>query len=86
MEIQNVIVRKPVSITNKLEAAAILSSIDISKFPKSTEEIDALPLAKKVEVMRIAAELDHAAKLLGFLGVKEMTDFTNMYGPEALIL
>lgn len=85
MEIQRVIVRRPVNAGDKFKGLMILMTVDMSKFPRTIEEVKALPLERQREVFRMATDIDRAARLLGFLGVKEMTDFIKMYGPDSLL-
>lgn len=85
MEIQRVIIRRPVNAGDKFKGLTILMTVDMSKFPRTIEEVKALPFERQKEVVRMATDIDRAARLLGFLSVKDMTDFIDMYGPDALL-
>lgn len=84
MEIQKIVIRRPVSTEDKLKGLAIIMSVDMSKFPKTIDAIKSLPFDKQREAFDIAVKIDHAARLLGFLSVRDMTTFIDMYGPNSL--
>lgn len=85
MEIQKIVVRRPVSTDDKLKGLALIMSIDMSKFPKTIDTIKSLPFDKQRELFYTAVKIDHAARLLGFLSVRDMTTFIDMYGPDSLL-
>ena len=85
MEIQKIVVRRPVSTDDKLKGLAIIMSIDMSKFPKTIDAIKSLPFDKQREIFYTAVKIDRAARLLGFLSVRDMTTFIDMYGPNSLL-
>ena len=85
MEIQKIVIRRPVSIDDKLKGLAIIMSVDMAKFPKSIDAAKSLPFDKKREAFYMAAKIDRAARLLGFLNVRDMATFIDMYGPESLL-
>lgn len=85
MEIQKIVIRRPVSIDDKLKGLAIIMSVDMAKFPKTIDAAKSLPFDKKREAFYMAAKIDHAARLLGFLNVRDMATFIDMYGPESLL-
>ena len=85
MEIQKIVIRRPVSTEDKFKGLAIIMSVDMSKFPKTIDAIKSLPFDKQREAFNIAVKLDRAARLLGFLGVRDMTTFIDMYGPNSLL-
>lgn len=85
MEIQKIVIRRPVSTEDKLKGLAIIMSVDMSKFPKTVDEVKSLPFDKQREAFYTAIKLDRAARLLGFLGVRDMTTFIDMYGPNSLL-
>ena len=66
MEIQKIVIRRPVSTKDKLKGLAIIMSIDMSKFPKTIDAINSLPFDKQREAFYIAVKIDRAARLLGF--------------------
>lgn len=84
MEIQKIVIRRPVSTDDKLKGLAIIMSIDMTKFPKTIDTIKSLPFDKQREVFYTAVKIDRAARLLGFLSVQDMTTFIDMYGPDSL--
>lgn len=85
MEIQKIVIRRPVSIDDKLKGLAIIMSVDMAKFPKTIDAAKSLPFDKKREAFYMAAKIDCAARLLGFLNVRDMATFIDMYGPESLL-
>ena len=85
MEIQKIVIRRPVSIDDKLKGLATIMSIDMSKFPKTIDAAKSLPFDKQREAFYMAAKIDSAARLLGFLNVRDMSTFIDMYGPESLL-
>lgn len=85
MEIQKIVIRRPVSIDDKLKGLATIMSIDMSRFPKTIDAAKSLPFDKQREAFYMAAKIDSAAKLLGFLNVRDMATFIDMYGPESLL-
>jgi hypothetical protein len=85
MEIQKIVIRRPVSTDDKLKGLAIIMSIDMTKFPKTIDTIKSLPFDKQREVFYTAVKIDRAARLLGFLSVQDMTTFIDMYGPDSLL-
>ena len=85
MEIQKIVIRRPVSIDDKLKGLATIMSIDMSRFPKTIDAAKSLPFDKQREAFYMAAKIDSAARLLGFLNVRDMATFIDMYGPESLL-
>ena len=85
MEIQKIVTRRPVSIEDKLKGLAIIISVDMAKFPKTIDAAKSLPFDKQCEAFYMAAKIDSAARLLGFLNVRDMATFIDMYGPESLL-
>lgn len=85
MEIQKIVIRRPVSTEDKLKGLAIIMSVDMSKFPKTIDAVKSLPLDKQREAFYMAAKIDHAARILGFLNVRDMATFIDMYGSESLL-
>lgn len=85
MEIQKIVIRRPVSTEDKLKGLAIIMSVDMSKFPKTIDAIKSLSFDKQREVFYTAVKIDRAARLLGFLSVQDMTTFIDMYGPDSLL-
>ena len=85
MEIQKIVIRRPVSTEDKLKGLAIIMTVDMSKFPKTIDAIKSLPFDKQLEVFYTAIKIDSAARLLGFLGVQDMITFIDMYGPDSLL-
>ena len=85
MEIKKIVIRRPVSIDDKLKGLAIIMSIDISKFPKTIDAAKSLPFDKQREAFYMAAKIDSAARILGFLNVRDMITFIDMYGPDSLL-
>ena len=85
MEIQKIVIRRPVSIDDKLKGLATIMSIDMSRFPKTIDAVKSLPFDKQREAFYMAAKIDSASKLLGFLNVRDMATFIDMYGPESLL-
>lgn len=84
MEIQKIVIRRPVSTEDKLKGLAIIMSVDMSKFPKTMDAIKSLSFDKQREIFYTAVKIDRAARLLGFLSVRDMTTFIDMYGPDSL--
>ena len=85
MEIKKIVIRRPVSIDDKLKGLAIIISVDISKFPKTIDAAKSLPFDKQREAFYMAAKIDSAARILGFLNVRDMITFIDMYGPDSLL-
>lgn len=85
MEIQKIVIRRPVSTEDKLKGLAIIMSVDMSKFPKTIDAIKSLSIDKQREIFYTAVKIDRAARLLGFLSVRDMTTFIDMYGPDSLL-
>lgn len=85
MEIQKIVIRRPVSIDDKLKGLAIIMSVDMAKFPKTIDAAKSLPFDKQREAFYTAFKIDSAARLLGFLSVQDMITFIDMYGPESLL-
>ena len=85
MEIQKIVIRRPVSTDDKLKGLAIIMSVDMAKFPKTIDAAKSLPLDKQREAFYMAAKIDSAARLLGFLSVRDMITFIDMYGPDSLL-
>ena len=85
MEIQKIVIRRPVSTDDKLKGLAIIMSVDVSKFPKTIDDAKSLPFDKQREVFYTAVKIDSAARLLGFLSVFDMITFIDVYGPDSLL-
>ena len=85
MEIQKIVIRRPVSTEDRLKGLAIIMSVDMSKFPKTIDAVKSLPFDKKREAFYTAVKIDRAARLLGFLNVRDMITFIDMYGPDSLL-
>ena len=85
MEIQKIVIRRPVSTEDRLKGLTIIMSIDMSKFPKTIDAVKSLPFDKQREVFYTAVKIDRAARLLGFLSVRDMITFIDMYGPDSLL-
>lgn len=85
MEIQKIVIRRPVSAEDKIKGLGIITSIDMAKFPKTIDAIKSLPFDKQREIFYTAVKIDRAARLLGFLSVRDMTAFIDMYGPDSLL-
>ena len=85
MEIKKIVIRRLVSIDDKLKGLAIIMSVDMSKFPKTIDAVKSLPFDKQREAFYMAAKIDRAARLLGFLNVRDMITFIDMYGPDSLL-
>ena len=85
MEIQKIVIRRPVSTEDKLKGLAIITSVDMAKFPKTIDAAKSLPLDKQREAFYTAVKIDIAARLLGFLSVQDMSTFIDMYGPNSLL-
>ena len=84
MEVKKVIIRRPVSTTDKVTAMVIISNIDTERFTqlintKSTTPDEVLFVAKTI------ATFDNAAKLLGFNGLNDMIEFAKIYGADAVM-
>ena len=84
MEIQKIVIRRPVSTEDKLKGLAIIMSVDMSKFPKTMDAIKSLSFDKQREIFYTAVKIDRAARLLGFLSVRDMITFIDTYGPDSL--
>ena len=85
MEIQKIVIRRPVSTEDRLKGLAIIMSVDMSKFPKTIDAVKSLPFDKQREAFYTAVKIDSAARLLGFLSVRDMITFIDMYGPDSLL-
>lgn len=85
MEIQKIVIRRPVSTEDRLKGLAIIMSVDMSKFPKTIDAVKSLPFDKQREAFYTAVKIDRAARLLGFLSVHDMATFVDMYGPDSLL-
>lgn len=84
MEVKKIIIRRPVSTTDKVMAMTIIAAVDTERFTqlintKSTTPDEVLFVAKTI------ATFDNAAKLLGFNGLNDMIEFTKIYGAEAIM-
>lgn len=84
MEIQKIVIRRPVRTEDKVKGLAIITSVDMAKFPKTIDAIKSLPFDKQRKVFYTAVKIDRAARLLGFLSVRDMITFIDMYGPDSL--
>lgn len=85
MEIQKIVIRRPVSTDDKLKGLAIIMSVDMAQFPKTIDAVKSLPFDKQREAFYMAVKIDRAARLLGFLSVRDMITFIDMYGPDSLL-
>lgn len=79
MEIKSVIARKPVSDLSRLNGLYILATLDMKKIQALTKPENDIPF-----VLQTAAQIDTAAKLLGFRNFNDMIEFMKMFGPDSL--
>lgn len=79
MEIKSVIARKPVSDLNHIRGLAILATLDTKRIQSLTKPENDIPF-----FMQTVAQVDKAAKLLGFRNYNDMIEFTKMFGPDSL--
>lgn len=79
MEIKSVIARKPVSDLSRLNGLWILSRLDVDKIQTLTKPENDIPF-----VLQTIAQLDKAAKYLGFSNFNDMIEFVNLFGPDSL--
>lgn len=79
MEIKSVITRKPVSYVSRINGLLILTSMDVNKIQAIEKPENDIPF-----VLQTVAQVDKAAKLLGFRNYNDMIEFTKMFGPESL--
>lgn len=79
MEIKSVIARKPVSDLSRLNGLWILARMDVNKIKAIEKPENDIPF-----VLQTVAQVDKAAKLLGFRNYNDMIEFTKMFGPESL--
>ena len=79
MEIKSCITRKPVSDFSRFKGLLILARINMNKIRAIKNPEDDIPL-----VLQTIAQIEKAAKLLGFSNFNDMIEFTKMFGPESL--
>lgn len=79
MVIKSVIARKPVSDLSRLNGLWILTRMDVNKIQAIEKPENDIPF-----VLQTIAQIDKAAKLLGFRNYNDMIEFTKMFGPESL--
>lgn len=79
MEIKSCITRKPVSAGERLIGLWIIATLDTKRIKELTKPENDIPF-----VMQTIAQVDKAAKLLGFRNYNDMIEFTKMFGPESL--
>ena len=79
MEIKSVIARKPVSDLNHIRGLAILATLDTKRIQSLTKPENDIPF-----VLQTIAQLDKAAKYLGFSNFNDMIEFMNLFGPDSL--
>lgn len=79
MEIKSVIARKPVSDLSRLNGLWILARMDVNKIQAIEKPENDIPF-----VLQTVAQVDKAAKLLGFRNYNDMIEFTKMFGPDSL--
>lgn len=79
MEIKSIIARKPVSDLSRLNGLWILTRMDVNKIQAIEKPENDIPF-----VLQTIAQIDKAAKLLGFRNYNDMIEFTKMFGPESL--
>lgn len=79
MEIKSVIARKPVSDLSRLNGLWILARMDVNKIQAIEKPENDIPF-----VLQTIAQIDEAAKCLGFSNFNDMIEFTKMFGPESL--
>ena len=63
----------------------LLCLLTCPNFQKTIDDVKSLPFDKQREVFYMAVKIDRAARLLGFLSVRDMTTFIDMYGPDSLL-
>lgn len=79
MEIKSVITRKPVSDLSRLNGLLILASMDVKKIQAVEKPENDIPF-----VLQTIAQMDKAAKYLGFVNFNDMIEFVKLFGPESL--
>lgn len=79
MEIKSVIARKPVSDLNHIRGLVILATLDTKRIQALTKPENDIPF-----VLQTIAQLDKAAKYLGFSNYNDIIEFVKMFGPESL--
>lgn len=79
MEIKSIIARKPVSDLSHFKGLCILATLDTKKIQALTKPENDIPF-----VLQTIAQVDKAAKLLGFRNYNDMIEFMKMFGPESL--
>ncbi len=79
MGIKSVITRKPISDLDRLNGLWILATLDTKKIQALTNPENDIPF-----VLQTIAQIDKAAKYLGFSNFNDMFEFTKLFGPESL--
>lgn len=79
MEIKSVIARKPVSDLSRFIGLSILTTLDTKRILALTKPENDIPF-----VLQTVAQVDEAAKCLGFSNFNDMIEFTKMFGPDSL--
>lgn len=82
MSIDKVVVRKPVSLADKLAGVSIIMAIDTERLNKMRPRAS---LKDTLYCLDIYTKLSKAAKLLGFDSFESMNKFMDMFGVDALM-
>lgn len=85
MDVKRVIVRKPVTVADKLKGMEIIRTTDMSKIPGTVRNFVESSDKEKMNCLHVVVALDTAARLLGFCTLLDLSDFISMYGPDALL-
>ena len=85
MEVEKVIIRRPVSNADKLRAMTIFANIDMVQFTQLiSPDNNNHSLDDILFVTKTITEIDNASKLFGFSSMTDFADFVKIYGVDAL--
>lgn len=79
MEIKSCITRKPVSDLSRFKGLLILARINMNKIRAIENPENDIPF-----VLQTIAQIDKAAKCLGFSNFNDMIEYTKMFGLDSL--
>lgn len=84
MEVTRVIVKKQMTMSDKLSAVSILSALNIEELTTIANKKDK-ELKDAIRLAQMVVQFDRAAELLGFKDCQDMIDFAKIYGVKALL-
>ncbi len=84
MEVTRVIVKKHMTMSDKLSAVSILSALNIEELTTIANKKDK-ELKDAIRLAQMVVQFDRAAELFGFKDCQDMIDFVKIYGVNALL-